>query len=177
MQADLPLEIERKYLIAYPPKSLLETLPEVSMTEITQTYLLPKEEGFGRRVRKRGTPASGWEYTYTRKKPVGFGEKIELEDVISEADCRKLLKEADPAHHTIKKVRCCFVYEGQFFELDLYDFSETLATLEIELPSIDTPVQLPPWIELIEDVTGKPGYSNFSLSETLQFPPNNPDMR
>lgn len=170
MHNDLPLEIERKYLIERPAQAFLEALPEVSMTEITQTYLLPKEEGFGRRVRKRGTAASGWEYTYTRKKPVGFGEKIELEDTISEAEYRKLLEEADPAHHTIQKVRCCFVYEGQFFELDLYAFSETLATLEIELPSIDTPVQLPPWVVLIEDVTGQDGYSNFALSKTLQFP-------
>lgn len=170
MQNDLPLEIERKYLITRPEQAFLEAIPGISMTEITQTYLLPKEEGFGRRVRKRGTPASGWEYTYTRKKPVGFGEKIELEDVVPEAEYSKLLTEADPALHTIRKVRCCFVYEGQFFELDLYDFSEELATLEIELPSIDTPVQLPPWIRLIEDVTGKVEYSNFALSKTLRFP-------
>lgn len=170
MQNELPLEIERKYLIAKPEERFLTALPEASITEITQTYLLPQEEGFGRRIRKRGTPEAGWEYTYTRKKPVGFGERIELEDVISEPEYLAFLEEADPAHHTITKKRCCFVHENQFFELDLYDFSETLATLEIELPSIDTPVQLPPWVELIADVTGNFSYSNSALSKTLRFP-------
>lgn len=164
---NVPLEIERKYLIVRPTEELLK---DTDQTEITQTYLYPQEDGFGRRIRKRGTPASGWEYTYTRKKPVGFGEKIELENTISESEYLSLLKEADPDYQTISKIRCCFTYENQFFELDVYAFSETLATLEIELPDINTPVTLPPWIQLIRDVTGESGYSNFALARTLQFP-------
>lgn len=170
MQNDQPFEIERKYLIAKPEEDFLAALPGASITEITQTYLLPQEEGFGRRIRKRGSLATGWEYTYTRKKPVSFGKRIELEDVISQPEYLALLEEADPAHHTVIKKRCCFVHEQQLFELDVYDFEEQLATLEIELPDIDTPVQLPPWVELIADVTGNAGYSNFTLSKTLRFP-------
>lgn len=170
MTDKMPLEIERKYLIRRPDAATLTALPEVRADEITQTYLTMGDGGFSRRVRKRGTAELGWTYTYTRKRTVGFGERIELEDEISEADYQALLQEAEPTMHTISKVRYVFNYLGQMFELDVYAFSETLATLEIELPSIDTPVTLPEQIEILRDVTGKPGYSNFELAKSLAFP-------
>ena len=170
MTDKMPLEIERKYLIRRPDAATLTALPEVRADEITQTYLTMGEDGFSRRVRKRGTAERGWQYTYTRKRTVGFGERIELEDEITEAQYQALLQEAEPSMHTIRKVRYVFRHIGQVFELDVYDFSETTATLEIELPSIDTPVTLPEQIEILRDVTGEPGFSNFSLSKKLAFP-------
>ena len=169
----VPMEIERKYLIVRPSSEVLANLPEFDATEITQTYLKQQNKDFGRRIRKRGSSSKGWEYTYTQKKTVGFGERIELEDVITEEQYQELLKDAEPALHTIQKVRYCFHYDGQFFELDVYAFSDTLATLEIELPSIDTPVRLPDFLHIIADVTQKKGYSNFALSQKLAFPENN----
>ncbi|MEE5991883.1 MAG: CYTH domain-containing protein [Oscillospiraceae bacterium] len=168
----VPMEIERKYLIAYPSPEQLAQLPEPDATEITQTYLKPENADFMRRIRKRGSDAKGWEYTYTQKKAVSFGERIEIEKKITAEQYQELLKEADSKLHTIQKVRYCFHYEGQFFEMDVYQFSDTLATLEIELPSIDTPVRLPEFLHIIADVTGKKGYSNFSLSQNLAFPNN-----
>ena len=47
-----PLEIERKYLISYPDTAWLEGRPDVTVSEITQTYLL-SSEGEERRVRER----------------------------------------------------------------------------------------------------------------------------
>lgn len=168
--SDMPLEIERKYLIRRPDDALLYSLPEADPTEITQTYLKADDSGMMRRVRKRGSSEKGWQYTYTRKRDAGFGKHIELEDEISEGRYCELLAESEPTMHPIAKVRWTFRYEGQFFELDVYELSETLATLEIELPDIDTPVKLPPMLELIEDVTGKRGYSNFALSLNYAFP-------
>ena len=165
-----PLEIERKYLIERPSEEVLHSLPEASATQITQTYLTMQEDGFGRRVRKRGSEAGGWEYTYTRKHRIGFGKRIELEDTITQAQYEALLQEADPALHTIEKVRWCFTDRGQHFELDVYAFSQTLATLESELPDIDTPVQLPEMLHILRDVTDRKGYSNLALSKTLAFP-------
>lgn len=170
MPEQMPLEIERKYLIERPDAAVIAALPGVQSTEITQTYLTEQEPGFGRRVRMRGTPETGWEYTYTRKKQIGFGKRIELEDTVSEAAYRELLREANPAMQPIRKVRHVFIYEGQVFELDVYAFSETLATLEIELPSIETPVTLPPEINVLADVTGKQGYSNYALAVQGGFP-------
>ncbi len=164
-----PREIERKFLIARPDASFLHTLPGCQATEITQTYLIQKDTGFGRRIRKRGAPGN-WNYTYTQKKKISFGERIELEHEISEIEYTALLKEADPHCHQIHKTRFCIPYQNQLLEIDLYAFSQEFATLEIELPSITTPVMLPDWLNIIEDVTDQKGYSNFALSIRLSFP-------
>lgn len=163
------LEIERKYLIAYPDDTVRNQLPDYTATGITQVYLKPDPSGFGRRIRKR-VFSDHIEYTYTRKKKIAFGERIELENQISESEYQKLLQEADPAHQMISKIRYAIPYRNQILELDFYAFSQEFATLEIELPDIHTPVQIPEWIHILADVTDTPGYSNFDLSRTLAFP-------
>lgn len=168
--ADLPLEIERKYLIRRPPEELLRSLPDADVTEITQTYLKADESGMMRRVRMRGSEEKGWQYTYTRKQNAGFGTRVELEDEITEAQYRALLAEAEPSMQPIRKARWCFVFQKQLFELDVYAFSDTLAALEIELPDIAAPVHLPPELDVLADVTGDGRFSNFALSRTLAFP-------
>ena len=168
--ADLPLEIERKYLIRRPAEALLRSLPEADVTEILQTYLKFDETGMMRRVRKRGSDAKGWQYTYTRKTTIGFGKRVELEEEITEAQYQTLLEEANPSMQPVHKARWCFVYQDQLFELDVYAFSETLATLEIELPDIDKKVELPPEIDVLADVTGDKRYSNYALSKAQAFP-------
>ncbi len=167
---DMPREIERKYLIAMPDRVKLQLIPRCDVTQIEQTYLTDDGDGMCRRVRKRGNPQSGWQYTLTKKQHVGFGERIELEEEISPEQYQAFLKEADPDKQTIRKNRYCFPFRKQVFELDVYDFSDTLATLEIELPSIDTPVILPSFIEVIADVTDDERYSNHAISERLAFP-------
>lgn len=169
MQNPLPLEIERKYLIVCPDTEFLQHLPDCQATEMIQTYLIQNISGFVRRVRKRGT-AHHWQYTYTQKKKIAFGEAIELEKEISESEYEALLQETAPDRYPIHKTRYCIAHEGQTLELDVYDFSQSIATLEIELPDIHTPVHLPEWVQLIADVTGKKGYSNFELSGSLVFP-------
>ena len=165
----VPMEIERKYLIRCPGLDVLDALPDVRCIAMAQTYLMPEDDGFGRRVR-RAVLDGRESFTYTRKKAVAFGECIELEDEITEDEYQTLLTQADLTRKTIHKVRYGFTYQSQYFELDVYSFSATLATLEIELDSIDTPVQLPPQLEILADVTGDAAYSNSALSKTLAFP-------
>ncbi len=165
----LPKEIERKYLIAMPDRVKLQLIPHCSVTQIEQTYLTD-EDGMCRRVRKRGNPQDGWQYTLTKKQHVGFGERIELEKEISPEQYRAYLKEAAPGKQTVSKVRYAFPFRKQVLELDVYAFSDTLATLEIELEHIDTPVILPSFISVIADVTDDERYSNYALSVKLAFP-------
>ncbi len=167
---NMPMEIERKYLIAYPDMVKLALIPRCAATQIEQTYLTDDGCGMCRRIRKRGTPQQGWQYTLTKKKTVGFGERIELEEELSPEQYHALLQEAAPDKQTVRKVRYCFPFRKQVFELDVYAFSNRFATLEIELPSIDTPVLLPSFVQVIEDVTGDERYSNYALSEALAFP-------
>lgn len=167
---DMPREIERKYLIAMPDRVKLQLIPNCKVTQIEQTYLTDDGDGMCRRVRKRGNPQSGWQYTLTKKKHVAFGERIELEEEITPEQYHALLQESAPDRQTVRKVRHVFPFRKQVFELDVYAFSDTLATLEIELPSIDTPVLLPSFIEVIADVTDDQRYSNHAISERLAFP-------
>lgn len=166
MNKNLPKEIERKYLIKRPTSQVLDSLPDVNRTEIEQIYLNRPNPSITRRIRKRGTKENGFKYYYTEKIPVSFGEKIEIEKEIVSDEYLDLKKDIDKKTSPIYKERYCFNYKNQFFELDVYDFSDELATLEIELDNINTPVELPDFIELISDVTGDKRYSNAALSYT-----------
>ncbi len=169
MAHDLPREIERKYLLTFPEQAAMAAMEEASCTEIFQYYLKDDGSGYSRRIRKRGTPGTGWQYTYTRKKPVAFGERIELEDEITAAQFQVLMQERLPGVDICKR-RCCFTYRGQRFELDIYDLSDAYATLEIELPDMQTPVTLPPFLPVIREITGENAYGNFELAHTKCFP-------
>ena len=65
---------------------------------------------------------------------------------------------------TIVKDRHIFRYQDLTYELDVYDFWEDQATLEAEVDSEDTPIPLPPCVELIREVTDDRSYSNSSLA-------------
>ena len=163
---DKPLEIERKYIIARPAAEQLSAISGVSRTEIVQTYLSVPENGARRRVRKRGTAEAGYTYTYTEKTDVSFGERIEIEKEITEAEYERLLEESSPDRPPVEKERYVFDYDGQLFELDVYPFSSEYASLEIELDSIDTPVRLPDFLTVLRDVTGDKRYNNSTLAKT-----------
>lgn len=163
-------EIERKYLIRRPSEEQLDAIPGCSRTEIIQTYLTATESGAVRRVRKRGSQLSGYEYTYTEKIDVAFGERIERERVISEEEYLGLLAEASPDRAPIEKTRCVFEYKGQVFELDIYPFSDEYAALEIELCDINEQVILPDHLMVLKDVTGDDRYANYALAASGRFP-------
>ena len=166
MDKNAPREIERKYLIVRPTKEVLSNLPQCDITEIKQIYLKRFNPSITRRIRKRGSNEKGFKYYYTEKIPVSFGEKIEVEKEISADEYSKLKDEIDPKTSAIYKERYCFNYLNQLFELDVYEFSDELATLEIELDDINRKVDLPDFIEIIKDVTGDNRYSNGALSHT-----------
>ena len=165
----LPMEIERKYIISLPSEEQLAAVPGARRTDIVQTYLFVPENGARRRVRKRGTEQSGWVYTYTEKTDIAPGERIETEREIDAAEYDWLLAEASPDRPPIIKSRYVFVYEGQEFELDVYPFSSELAVLEIELDRIDREVKLPPFLNVLRDVTGDKRYENSQLALTQRL--------
>ena len=79
-------EIEHKYLIAMPDESLLA---EGDRSSIVQTYLLG-EEGTTERVRARSY-AERTEYTHTTKVKISPVRRIELEEIIGQAEYEALL--------------------------------------------------------------------------------------
>ncbi len=160
-------EIERKFLIVKPTSEVLSKAGAES-SEITQTYLLPTEEFPTRRVRKRvlrGTP----HYTYTAKRQAdGAFTRIECERETDEGEYRELLKEADPNLRTVHKTRYCISQEdGHVLEIDVFDFWENYAVLEIELGAEDEAYVIPNYIKTVREVTLDPRFLNVSLARSV----------
>jgi len=160
----VPLEIDRRYLIQKPS---LETLAEnVSFTviDIVQTYL--KSVGnVERRVRQRGQ-FGNFSYYLTEKRTISKSKRVISERKIFDKEYIKYLLEIDSSLKPIVKKRICFVYNSQYFELDLFDFSDDFALMEIKLTTENASVDLPKFVNVVKDVTDDQNYRNYHLAQT-----------
>lgn len=159
----VPLEREDKYVIRwFDPR----TLP-VRHTEslIRQDYLVSPSRGEERRVRSR-TDASGTIYFYTMKRRAGPGVRIEQEKMIAQPEYDALLSMRDMKKRTIEKRRVCFFWDGQFFEADFFLSPHAgLTLLEAErTESGPRDVEIPPFIQVVGDVSDDARYSNAELA-------------
>lgn len=153
-------EIEKKFLIEYPDLVTLRKYKPFK-AEISQTYLLCAVGSH--RIRKRGSNGT-FTYFETLKIRVTGSCSEETESVISKARYDELMKNADPNKHTIIKDRYCFLYEGQYFELDVFPFWNDRAFLELELKSENHKFTLPPEIKVLDDVSDDFHYKNSYLA-------------
>ena len=153
----LPLEIERKFLIALPDAALLEE-KSVKRLDIAQVYL--------RRIR---CTHSGDEtrYFYTEKTRVTAVTRIEREHEITAAEFEALLSERDGALRTIEKTRYLVPFEGHTLEIDVFPFWHNRAFCECELQSEDEPLALPDWLHVYREVTSDPRYTNRALARSV----------
>ncbi len=157
-----PLEIERKYLIAYPDVTWLESRPDVKKSDITQTYLSSPD---GSEVRVRRREENGVvTYYRTEKRAVTAVVREEDERVITEAEYEAALALADPTKRPLRKTRYVLPYRGLGIEIDVYPFWDDKAIAEVELDSEDTPVVFPPEVKVIREVTGETAYKNSTLA-------------
>jgi CYTH domain-containing protein len=156
----VPLEIERKYLVEMP--SLADIRVPYQVIDITQHYLETNEEGAEERVRARGQDGA-FLYFKTVKRTVKSGVRMEIEEQINLDEYVRALRHQDPNTRPIRKERVCFLYDNQYFELDMFrDFN--LCLLEIELTEENEFVSLPPFVDIKKEVTGEKAYSNASLA-------------
>lgn len=153
-------EIEKKFLIEYPNLKELQKYKPFK-AKISQTYLLCAVGSH--RIRKRGANGS-FTYFETLKIRVTGSCSEENEDVISKEQYDELMKNADPNKNTIVKDRYCFLYDGQYFELDVFPFWNDKAFLELELKSENQKFTLPPEIKVREDVSDDYHYKNSYLA-------------
>ena len=70
----------------------------------------------------------------------------------------------------MEKVRYCFDYRGQLFEMDKYPFSDKLAIMELELSSPEQAIDFPDKVRVIKEVSDDPRYSNAALAKAGAFP-------
>ena len=153
-----PIEIERKYLV-----ELTSPVPNGNVSDIWQTYLTPVD-GQERRLRCRGEDGH-YVYFITTKKRLGPDRSYEHEQQISHSQYNELIAQANPAKQTVHKQRCCFVWQNQYFELDTF-ISPVIDHLLLEIEGAERAedVIFPPFVKVIEDVTGNPRYSNSRIA-------------
>lgn len=159
----IPVETERKWLIKMPSETALLALG-AERDDIVQTYL----RGVGSaRVRQRKRADGTRLYTYTKKTALSQLSSVEEEREIDENEYRRLLGEADGRLSPIVKVRYTLPYGTHRLEIDVYPFWRRVAVLEIELPSEDAPVTLPPFLEVLREVSGDRRLKNRALAECI----------
>ena len=161
------VEIEKKYIIKKPSPELMQSMENYSVSEIRQVYL-KAPEGITRRVRSRCTDGVSV-YTETEKKRIDNMSAAETEREITEEEFQALLKLRRADSVDVIKSRHVFFYLGQMFEIDIYPVWERYCIMETELPSRETAVKFPEFIEIYADVTGRYEYSNAKMAR--EFPP------
>lgn len=165
-----PIETERKFLVdmagEFPEGSPSYSggMPDFgNQSEIFQTYLT-NEDGVNQRLRKRGENGH-YVYFLTEKYKLDGARRIEKETQITPSEYISLLQKADPARQTIHKIRRCFVWKNQYFELDTF-LEPKLPHMLLELESLDEnePIEFPPFLKVLENVTLDAQYFNANIA-------------
>lgn len=165
-----PLEIEYKFLIEMPDVKVLEAQPEFKAKKLCQMYLeLPENStGFGKRCRIRKIEEKDkTTYIKTFKKDVTNITRIEVEEEISEAEFERLSEFLSKGTAPVEKTRYTFFYEGYTCEVDVFPFWNDKAFLEIEVESEKVKPPIPPFINVIKDVSTDKMYRNSVLAQMI----------
>lgn len=153
-----PIEEERKYIV-----EITGELPDCIESEITQTYLVG-EPGSEIRLRRRGW-GSKFVNVHTTKKKISATEELVTERQVNNNLYHSMLQQADPYRHTIRKNRKSFIWKGQFFELDTFlEPVDNLIILETKGMADHTTINFPPFLKIIEDITGNQQYYNYNIA-------------
>lgn len=172
--------VKLKFLVKGP----LPDLFPVRIRDFTvhHDYLPCTDGGPQARIRRRGRHGK-WMYTHTVRRQEG-GEIVEtrtnvsrhiydqlLSQVISHnflmLDLRVFVQADRDRNVSIEKTRRCFTWRDQYYQLDIYTSPHPgLMLLETYTCIPASQLDLPDFLEIEKNVTGKPEYSMFNLSQT-----------
>ena len=149
---------ERVYIV-----DITGELPECIESEITQTYLVADPD-CEVRLRRRSWDGE-FVNVHKTKKRISAIEMLETERQVSNALYESLLQQADPYRATIHKTRRSFIWKGQYFEIDTFHSPvDNLVMLQTKGVEKQETVNFPPFLRVIEDVTGNPQYYNYNIA-------------
>ncbi len=159
----VPIETERKFLLRGMP-NFRSLGVHVQAIDIEQQYLVPSAEG-ELRIRRRSQGNTNVYYRTNKKKREGSQfERLEYEDIITEREYQSLSMFRDPSARLIRKIRFCFIYDYQYFELDVFIEPDGLFLLELELTEENAEFRLPPFLDVVKDVTDDVRYTNAAIA-------------
>ena len=160
------IETERKFVIVRPDTALLSQREGYTVSRITQTYLA-SAPSVTHRVRRREF-AERVVYTETKKIRLSPLSAIEEEGEIDAVTYKALLGRIKEGTRPVEKTRHTFPYGEHTVEIDVYPEWQRNCILEVELPSEDAELTLPPFLTVIREVTGDRSYSNAAMA--MKFP-------
>jgi adenylate cyclase len=144
-------EIERRFFAD--PKVVAGRKGE----QLWQAYIPVRRTGVV--VRVRWNRRTAW---LTVKRSASAGVRHEFEVEIPRSMARELLRSLGCAGRVVKR-RYMLRYGGRRWEVDVFEGNNRgLVIAEVELPSLDTPVRLPPWVG--EEITSRVEFSNAALA-------------
>jgi len=160
----VPLEIERKFLLAAAPDWSHPVLRDARVIHYEQVYLrvTATEEV---RIR-RGTDEEGTRYHLARLYRLQDGMRTVEEEEISADEYARLRERRDPARQIIVKDRRCFRWGGLLFELDAIHrpVSRACHLLEVEIDDLDQHVEFPDFLQIDREVTAEPEFANAGIA-------------
>lgn len=160
------IETERKFLIHNPVDLVKLPVPH-QVIDIEQIYLKKSRKG-QIRLRKRSQENEGSVYYQTLKLPTRSAmSRVEIERQIGSVEYYRRQKDRDSNCAPIHKKRICFLWQNQYFELDIFTepkWVRGLTLLEIELTEENDEVKIPAWLGKVTEVTSDPKYKNSNLA-------------
>lgn len=157
---------QRKYLIDLNNSNLdfIEN-EEFTKIDIEQTYFHCLNDNCERRLRKRVYSDDTTYYLTLQRKKEGVN-KVIVDKKITEKEYEKLLNYYDDKV-TINKRRYSFIYNKQYFKLDIFDQKE-LCVLEIESTDKEAKISIPSDLKVIKEITDEPIYNNYNLALNIK---------
>ena len=155
----LPVEKERLYKV-----EVIGEIPGAIESQITQTYLVA-EPGCEVRLRRREWSRGKVVNVHRSKKQISETQVIETERQVDNNLYEQMLQQADPYRSTIKKRRQSFIWKGQHFEIDTFlESVSDLVILQSKGVAEQESVKFPPFVKVLEDVTGNVRYYNYHIA-------------
>lgn len=160
--APVPTQRQKKFLVK--PSSVeqfLLSLPSTKRMRIEQIYAEGEEECCFRKMSDEDASMYFEIHKRNTKDP-----EIRVKTMRRMKEKEYLRRTAHSSKNPILKDRYSFVFNNQYFTLDVFRNLE-LCLLEVEPTEENNRINLPSGLVILDDVTGNPIYRNFSLFEQI----------
>lgn len=161
----VPIRRQKKYLIDLFNSNLAFLSKIAHTTTKIEQYYLTQDNTFDYETRLRKKSYNdGTSYYYTVQKKEQHGnQKIITDEKITEEQFQKLLSNSQLLSK-IEKTRITFVYDKQYFRLDIFDNNYQFAILEIETTKEHQRIDIPKFLPPIREVTDESKFYNINLA-------------
>lgn len=162
-----PESIKRKFLVSTLPDD--KVFPVFEDFDVIHDYLSTSNPKMQARLRKRGQNGQ-YTYMHTLRNETKFnGQIVEVRTSLSVKDYDMLYSQLDLARQSVHKTRRCFVWNNQYFQLDIYKEPchprcKGLLILETYTTNTSHSMETPDFLDNVKEVTGDQLFSMFHLS-------------